>query len=109
MWMGDGTLGMSAICKCGWCEWICHQDKKAPFPHESEVPGRSLLGPAPHIGGEMHMRTLKATGEVHHQTTVCHLTPADLLSEENRKDWDTFDATIAATRGPAFTKTEFCG
>jgi hypothetical protein len=48
------------------------------------------------------MHFLNTKGEVRHPSTVCHLTPAELLlSKENRKDCDTFDAAIAVTRGPA--------
>jgi hypothetical protein len=55
----------------------------------------------------MCMRFLNETGKVRHRITIRHLTPAELLSEENRKSRDKFDAAIAETRGPVFTKMDF--
>lgn len=53
------------------------------------------------------MHILNDTGKFHHCTTVRHLTPAELLSDENRKARDIFEIALAATRGPAFTKMDF--
>ena len=105
-WMGNGTFDISPICECEWYEWIYCRDEKAKFPQASEVLGRSL-GPASDIGGAMCMRILNATGKVRHGSTIRGLTPAELLSEENKKACDVFDAAIAVTRDPSFTKTDF--
>jgi hypothetical protein len=105
-WMGNGTADISAICEYGWYEWVYYRDENAPFPNDSEVLGR-YLGPAPDIGGEMCMRILNATGKVRHRTTIRPLTTSELLSEEHRQVRATFDAAIAETRGPSFTKMDF--
>ena len=105
-WMGNGTTDISAIYEYGWYEWVYYRDEKAVFPHDSEILGR-YLGPAPDIDGEMCMRILNATGKVRHRTTMRHLTPAKLLSEESKAARLAFDAAIAVSRGPAFTKMDF--
>ena len=104
-WMGNGTSDISAIYKYGWYEWIYYRDEKASFPHDSEILGRYLC-PAPDIGREMRMRILNATGKVRHWTRVCHLTPAERLTEERKTARLAFDAAIAVSRGPAFTKMD---
>jgi hypothetical protein len=105
-WMGMGTSDISNICEYGWYEWIYYRDEKAQFPNDSEVLGR-YLGPAPDVGGEMCMRILNITGKVRHRSTIRHLTPAELLSETNKKARDDFDTAITETRGPSFTKMDF--
>ena len=106
-WMGNGTTDISAICGYGWYEWVLYyREEKAAFPHDSEILGR-YLGPAPDIGGGMCMCILNATGKVHHRSTIRHLTPAELLSEESKAASLAFDAAIAVSRGPAFTKMDF--
>ena len=104
--MGNSISDTSATCEYGWYEWIYCRNEKASYPHDSKILDR-YLGFAPDIGVEMCMRILNATGKVCHRTTVHHLTPAELLSEESKTACLAFDAAIAVSRDPAFTKMDF--
>jgi hypothetical protein len=103
--MGNGTADISKLCEYGWYDWVMCRDEKAQFPHDNEILGR-YLGPAPDIGGEMCMRILGKSGKVRHHSTIRSLTPAEEMSEEKIQECAAFDAAIAETRGPSFTKLD---
>ena len=93
------TSDISQFCQHAWYEWIKFRDTALSFPEPKMVLGR-YLGPSIDIGPAMTAKILKANGQVVYRSTYRALTEEEWVSEDEKKERQTFDESVETKLGP---------